>query len=128
MTSEITPVTHWVYDGQTYDTMEAALAAQKLADFKQLVYSETSGHFDVDEMTRFIMAHRQAVLNFLSTGQSPDDPRLGNIALDALIKIASFSEGRKVTGGFDEPASASIARAALDDLGYVHDYSKDYRS
>jgi hypothetical protein len=32
---------------------------------------------------------------------------------DALTKIASYGEGPTVTGRFDEPAAARIARAAL---------------
>lgn len=33
---------------------------------------------------------------------------------EALEKIASWSEGPVVTGAFDEPAAAMIARAALE--------------
>ena len=32
---------------------------------------------------------------------------------EALVKIASFAEGEKVTSSFDEPHSAEIARTAL---------------
>ena len=35
----------------------------------------------------------------------------------ALTQIACFSEGATVTGNFDEPHSASVAREALEKMG-----------
>ena len=37
---------------------------------------------------------------------------------EALLKIAAFDQGAEVTGSFDEPAAAKIARAALVKAGY----------
>jgi len=39
--------------------------------------------------------------------------------VDALMKIASWSEGDEVSGHFDEPSSATIARKALATVGIV---------
>lgn len=39
--------------------------------------------------------------------------------VDALMKIASWSEGDEVSGHFDEPSSATIARKALAAVGIV---------
>lgn len=43
---------------------------------------------------------------------------------EALNRIASWSDGNKVTGSFDEPGSAQIARDALNKMGFKKEEEK----